>query len=204
MRSFYPWPLLPLHLPRHVLRSLSLQFILKELLKGFRILDEMYDTKFSTEKLLAPFITDPLCQKAGVLDKLCFYSEILLQNSNVKALHVLEHLRSLFSNETPIQREELIKRMKLGFLQFFEAIKESLYEARSDESVLVFLMENKQLINQYLGSNSLEKMLDWFFPEGPDQLRAVLFEGYSRRGFFSFFQQIEPLIDASFYENAHR
>lgn len=196
MRSFCPWPLFPSDLKRSVARSLSLQFALKELLKSFALVD----ARSQPEQFLALSLIDPFVQKGGALDRLCFYSEILLQNSTRKPLQVLEDLRNLILQELALSWKERLEQIGLGLKRFFEALQLPLYESRSDESVLVFLMENKQKINHYLGASTLENLFGVFFPEGPDQLRAVLFEGFSKRGFSLFFKKIEPLIDTSFHE----
>lgn len=210
MRSFYPWPLFPVHLERSVARSLSLQFVLQELLRGFKLIEDSRSLEVVTskdaEKFLLLSLDSPFSQKGGVLDKLCFYSEILLQD-HTGALDVLEEMRGLVlklcGRKKGFQKSEwllLLKRLYADFGRFFNALEKALYEARSDENVLVFLMENKAQINQYLGEHTLENLLGHFFPEGRDQLRAVLYEGFSRRGFSCFFNQIEPLVDSSFHE----
>lgn len=210
MRSFYPWPLFPVHLERSVARSMSLQFVLQELLRAFKLIDASRHigtvSQQEIEKFLLLSLDSPFSQKGGVLDKLCFYSEILLQ-THTGALDVLEEMRGavlkLCARKKGVQKSDwlcLLDRLEEDFRRFFHALQKALFEARSDENVLVFLMENKASINQYLGEHTLENLLGHFFPEGRDQLRAVLYEGFSRRGFSSFFNQVEPLIDTSFHE----
>ncbi len=207
MRSFYPWPTFPVHLDRAVARSLSLRFALQELLQGLHLLEVSRQSEIGTlkevEKFLLLSLENPLSQKSGVLDKLCFYSEILLQ----RQVSTLEEMRGIIlqlcENKKWIPSPDwslFLDRLHLGFLCFFEALNAPVYAARSDENVLVFLMEHKEPINRYLGPHTLENLFHSFFPEGQDQLRAVLYEGFSRRGFSSFFHKIEPLIAVSFYE----
>src|SRR5689334_18778419 len=101
MRSLNPWPIFPANLDPPVARSLSLQFILQELIRSYKLLhhlqiltpqqivgnelaEELAAIAKELEKFLLFSLESPFSQKGGVLDKLCFYSEILLQASKIK------------------------------------------------------------------------------------------------------------------------
>ena len=99
--------------------------------------------------------------------------------------------------------EELYTSLQQKLLQFFTALSRFLQEARSDENVLIYLLENKQKLNAFLGERVIEELLQRFFPAGHSQLRAVICEGYTRRGFSSYFLLAEPLIDAIEWESCH-
>ena len=60
---------------------------------------------------------------------------------------------------------------------------------------LIHLIENKETLNRYLGTRSIEDLLRGFFPTGQPHLRAVICEGFTRRGFTSFFSEKEALIE---------
>lgn len=107
-------------------------------------------------------------------DKLCFYLNILLQTSPIKPT-ILEEMH---------------------MPRLFETLLPFLFEARFDENLLVYLIENKEKLNGSLGTGRIEQLLQNFFPEGHDQLRTVIHEGYARRGFTQFLASIEPLIEA--------
>ena len=83
---------------------------------------------------------------------------------------------------------------------FFKALRPFLKEARSDENVLIYLIEKKDLFNKHLGERHIEALLQSFFPAGHDQLRAAIHEGYTRRGFDTFLTSVEPLIDTIQWE----
>src|SRR3990167_10804310 len=93
MRSLNPWPIFPSDLDPPVARSLSLQFILQELIDSFEHLtilqnnphppQELSAIAHQLEKFLLFSLENPFAQKGGFLDKLCFYCEILIQASNV-------------------------------------------------------------------------------------------------------------------------
>jgi len=238
MRSLNPWPIFPANLEPPVARSLSLQFIMQEVIASFKLLhhlqiltpeqlqganlsEEIASISNELEKFLLFSLENPFSQKGGVLDKLCFYCEILLQASSVRdqdipmileemrnsilriksrfigwkkmpAFHpfdeILSHLLELYSD----------LHFKLG--RFFSALTLFLQEARSDENVLLYLIEHKQEFNSYLGPRTIEDLLHRFFPAGHSQLRAVMCEGYTRRGFSTFFAKAEPLIDSIEWE----
>jgi hypothetical protein len=234
MRSLHPWPIFPVNLDPPVARSLSIQFILQELLSYFERIAELQKVTPSLlvganrtmeialisdeiEKLLLFSLENSFSQKGGVLDKLCFYCEILVKASNIcdqKILMLLEEMMNTILQT----RSKMIGWKKIPTLHpideilsflldfyddlqqkircFFKAFSPFLQEARSDENVLIFLIENLAKFNAFLGPRCIEDLLNRFFPAGHAQLRAVICEGYTRRGFASFFAKAEPLIDA--------
>jgi hypothetical protein len=135
----------------------------------------------ATQFVLQEFIR--LCEKPSTLDKLCFYCENLLkanQENDSKILSILDEMRHSITMTT--------------LRKFFKAFSPLLNN--SDENVLVYLLENKKKLNSHLGSKSIETLLQSFFPAGVSQLRDVIYEGYNRRGFNTFFDKVEPLINA--------
>lgn len=238
MRSLNPWPVFPSNLEAPVARSLSIQFILQAIIDAFDLLielqvstplqlqgsnlkEEISCISKDLEKIYLFSLENPFAQKGSVLDKLCFYSEILLQASHVsdpELTIVMEEMRkSILMVKSKIMvwkkmpsrypLREMLKQLmelytdlhqKLG--RFFKAMSPFLKEARSDENVLIYLIENKDKFNQHLGERRIEELLQSFFPAGHDQLRATIYEGYTRRGFTTFLNSIEPLIEAIQWE----
>lgn len=169
------------------------------------------------EKFLIFSLENPLAQKGSFLGKLCFYSEILLKASRISDSEIpmiLENMRDLVlklkTRITPLTPpplssltdslltlySDLTDKLK----HFCQLLTPFLKRARSDENVLVFLIENRASFNVSLGPRHIEELLQSFFPEGHDQLRAAIIEGYTRRGFSAFLSKIEPLIDAIEWE----
>ena len=91
---------------------------------------------------------------------------------------------------------ELYSELHAKLCRFFLALTLFLQEARSDENVLLYLIEHKHEFNSFLGARTIEQLLQRFFPAGHPQLRAAICEGYTRRGFSTFFAEAEPLIDS--------
>jgi len=238
MRSLNPWPFFPTNLEAPVARSLSIQFTLQTLIDAFGLLRELQAStplqmlgsnlkeeisiiSKELEKLLLFSIDNPFAQKGSVLDKLCFYSEILLQASPIAEPDVpivMEQMRSailLVRSKIGVWKKvtprysfeqildmllELYKDLDLKLCRFFKGLSRFLKEARSDENVLIYLLENKETLNGFLGERRIEELLQSFFPAGHDQLRAAIHEGYTRRGFTTFLTSVEPLIDAIQWE----
>lgn len=236
MRSLHPWPIFPLDLDPPVARSLSIQFILQELTDSFDLIrhleiytscqllganlkEELANIGKELEKLLLFSLEHPFSQKGSVLDKLCFYCEILLQASHIEGSEIpviLEEIKIsilkvkmqlLTWKKVPaplsqIKEEclELYSSLPRKFCRFFNALEPYLKEARSDENVLTYLIENKNPLNSFLGQRRIEEILQSFFPAGHAQLRAAIIEGYTRRGFTTFLSKVEPLIDAIEWE----
>ncbi len=229
MRSLNPWPVFPIHLEPPVVRSLSLQFILQTLLEAFKLSRELQirSTLQQTmgeviekihkklEKLYLFSLESPLSQKGGSVDKICFYSETLMQVSQIREPGlwiVLEKIRkemlsfkaklmmwkkmpALYPLEDVWEQLGSLSSILLEqFRSYFLALTSFLKEARSDENVLIYLIEHKEEFNEHLGPQKIDELLQNFFPSGHDQLRAVIYEGYTRRGFSTFFSTVEPLI----------
>lgn len=238
MRSLHPWPIFPFNIEPPIARSLSIQFILQELIASFELLDYLHEItplqiqganlkeeiaciSKQLEKFLLFSLENPLAQRGSVLDKLCFYCENLLQASRITETEIpmlLEEMRNMvlkMRSRMSIWKKMLIPLDQILALlfelyadlyrklcQFFKALTTYLKEARSDENVLVYLIENKDRMNKYLGERYIEEMLQSFFPAGHAQLRAAVIEGYTRRGFNTFLAKVEPLIDAIEWETA--
>ncbi len=236
MRSLNPWPIFPSNLESPLARSLSIQFILQELTDSFGLLqhlqmitpmqlqganfkEELACVSKELEKFLLFSLENPFAQKSSVLDKLCFYSEILLQASHIhdqEIPSILEEMRNLVLRmrskmitwkkvQTPLEKIlELLFILYTDLYQklcdFFKALCPFLKEARSDENVLVYLIENKDKLNSFLGLRRIEELLQSFFPAGHAQLRAAIHEGYTRRGFTTYLSSVESMIDAIEWE----
>jgi hypothetical protein len=223
MRSLNPWSVFPPNLEAPVARSLSIQFILQTLIDAFALTNELKSHTDYTglENFYLFSLENPFAQKGGHLDKLCFYSEILLQTSQVKdseLIALMEKMRTSILSRKPqlmlckrqpkkLILEEMMQLMlhlstELFHLlkSFFTALVPFLKEARSDENVLVYLLESKEKLNENLGDHCIEDVLQSLFPAGHDQLRAVIHEGYTRRGFDTFLSSVQPLIDSIHWE----
>jgi hypothetical protein len=238
MRSLNPWPVFPSNLEAPVARSLSIQFILQTVidafdlmrelqdstplqLKGLSLQEEIQSVSKDLEKIYLFSLENPFAQKGSVLDKLCFYSEILQRASHLndpEMTIVMEEMRKSIlivkskimiwkKMPTRYPLKEMMEQLmelysdlyqKLG--RYFMALSPFLKEARSDENVLIYLIENKDKFNRYLGKRRIEELLQSFFPAGHDQLRAAIYEGYTRRGFSTFLTSVEPLIEAIQWE----
>ncbi len=232
MRSLNPWPIFPSNLDPPIARSLSIQFILQGLMDSFDLLNHLKEVtprqlqpaKFKEqtsliskelEKFLLFSLENPFSQKGSVLDKLCFYCEILLQASHVSENEIpviLEEMRNsilrvkaqiITCKKGPLTLDPLVHlyhSLHEALRRFFSALCPYLKEARSDENVLIFLIEHKERLNASLGLRRIEELLQSFFPSGHAQLRAAIYEGYTRRGFTTFLSSVEPLIDAIEWE----
>lgn len=238
MRSLHPWPVFPSKLDTPSARSLGLQFTLQELIASFELLDriqaetprrlqgislaqELASIARDLEKFLLFSLENPFVQKGGALDKLCFYSEILLQassNADQELSTLLDEMRdeimkikgklNVWRKAPPpladivSQLLDLYAGLHHKLCRFFSALTAFVQQSRSDENVLFFLLENRSQLNAHLGSRCVEELLHRLFPAGILQLRAAICEGYTRRGFTSFLAKAEPLIEAIEWEAA--
>ena len=222
MRSLYPWPLFPPNLEPPAARSLSLQLILQEWLTSFKvigkiqILQNINEMTIELEKLLLFSLENPFTKKAGTLDKLCFYLEELFRTSQVNerdlSISNLDQMRdtilsfrakmlgwkktSVYHLIPDNEIEILTHRLRILLIQFYDSLYPFFEEARSDENVLFYLIEHIEPLNEFLSPKKVEQMLACLYPSGPTHLRAILCEGYTRRGFSEFYAKHEALINS--------
>jgi uncharacterized protein YggT (Ycf19 family) len=153
---------------------------------------------------------DPL-EQPGVLDKLCFYCEALVQNTEIgdEPLNVLYDLRNkIFSfisqytrshqrlvSET---RHEVLKPLISFFTHLIPAIK----MLSHSEVVLFSLLELRETLNGYLGSDTIEQVFRQLFPQGVGTLRQTIIDGFHRRGFDEFCKQHEALFEKLAWDNS--
>lgn len=229
MRSLHPWPTFPRDLDPPAARSLSLLFVLQEFLSSCQLLkrlenaapEELNEVSSHLDHFLLSSLDNPFAQRGGALDKLCFYCEILLQASKVGDATILVDLEEMrnaimkirskaifWKKNVPLRAEinvefdELYNQLHKKLASFFTSLLAFLKESRTDENVLLYLVEHRQEFNFHLGTKTIENLLNSFFPAGPHELRATICEGYTRRGFAAFYTKQEPLLDALEWETS--
>ncbi len=227
MRSFHPWHIFPHDLESPAAKSLALLFILQEFLASLQLLErsknnipaELPDISLELEQFLVFSLDNLLTKNGGALDKLCFYCESLLQASKISddtILLVLEEMRNSILNvksrlvawkkkllskeEAQLNLAALYGELDKKFRAFFSALSVFLKESRTNENVLIYILEHRDQFNRSLGPRTIENLLCRLFPSGPCELRAAICEGYTRRGFADFYALQEPLLDAVEWE----
>lgn len=205
-------------LERPAKRSLTLVFILQEIAQLFEQIQKLKESQGALNEDIFSFfcLSHPYPQMGMCPDKLCFYSDILLQASKINDHSLFDELnqmrtfilqfRSHLYSENPPSIDS--SQLKLNFqilLQklssFFLALIPFLEEAKTDENVLLALIEKKEIFNRHLGTHAIESILQRFFPSGHAHLKAIITEGLTRRGFSSFLTEKEHLIDAIEWES---
>jgi hypothetical protein len=202
-----------------------MQLALQEWLVSFEVIDsvrkksckgDLDDLSKQLQKLLLFSLDNPFAMRAGSLDKLCFFSDELIARFPLKLADPLDSLLDQMHDEVLSFRKKLMgwKRKsplletvsietnkvcdKLTFRlnQFYDALVPFFEESRSDENVLFYLIEHIEIFNQILSPRKIEDLLQHLYPAGPAHLRAILCEGYTRRGFGSFYAKHEELINS--------
>ena len=220
MRSLYPWPIFPSDLNQPSARSLSLQLALQEWLYSFEIIDyvltktQLDDLSNEVQKLLLFSLDNPFAKRAGTLDKLSYYVGELTGRSRIELKEPVGDLLDEMRDEVLSFRQKMIhwKRKSIPpsteeikslwlilserLVQFYENLLPFFEESKSDENVLFYLIEHRELFNQILFPRKIEDLLSHLYPAGPAHLRAILCEGYTRRGFGEFYAKHEALIDS--------
>ena len=149
--------------------------------------------------------------RLGIVDKLCFYCEALVQTSKIgeplvkamdemhscttKSRNALLRQQMFPGSGEPFSFDELLQALDRSFRSFFQMLVPVLASCLECETALFALLEVRKTINRCLGENSVEHILQQLFPEGPRFLRQALDCGYSRRGFNDFCQRHEGLFE---------
>ncbi len=208
MRNLHSWSIFPQNFGSATSRSLAILFTLQEYLRSRGLLKTLektplleIDAKEHIDLWLFSSLNNPLTQREGALDKLCFYTQIMLKtfkSEDKKIPDLLEKMREAIIRvrDHLTSLAELSKELQQTFHEFFLALLPFLQGLRTDENVLLYLIEHHETFNLYLGKRSIETLLQTFFPSGIHELRATLCEGYTRRGFSDFYAGKEHLLDA--------
>lgn len=185
------------------------------LIQGERWPKELTTLLKELDQILLVNLTDPFGQKGGALDRLAFYASkmgtpspeiALLSTIEAKILHSRERFsqwrgRPFPERETVLQEIQTLAESAKSLLeQFLLSLMPALEEARFDENVLFSLVEERDRINLPLHQSAVEKIFSKLYPSGPGHLRAILHEGYSRRGFGDFYTKHEALIESVSWE----
>ncbi len=216
MLSKDSWLRFPSHLTPPALRSLSLVFILEELAIQLEKVHSLQKSipLFSKELFSFFCLSHSYPQMGMCPDKLCFYCDILLQASKIRdrslrneldemRIFILQCRSSLyFSKSVDSEFLALFSKIYQKLCAVFTALIPFLREAKTDENVLLALVEKREILNCHLGPQAIEKIFQDFFPKGHVHLKALISEGLMRRGFISFFEEKEHLIDEIEWRNA--
>jgi len=198
----------------HVIQSLQQK--MSEVGASDNPAQEIEDISNELQKFLLFSLENPFSKKPGTLDKLCFYADELLRASRsqerdqIEAL--LDHMRDAalsfralmisWKRKLPpsfillTNMDHLHSVLMQRLREFYEALYPFFVEARSDENVLFYLIEYKDILNRFLHPKKIETLLSRLYPSGPTHLRAILCEGYTRRGFSDFYAKHELLIES--------
>ncbi len=195
---------------------LSLQQKMSEIGATDRPIQEIEDVSQQLQKFLLFSLENPFSKKPGTLDKLCFYCDELMRASQCQNRDeigaLLDQMRDaalsfraliISWKRTPppsfillTNIDHLYSVLMQALKDFYEALFPFFAEARSDENVLFYLIENKEEFNRNLHPEKIEQLLSRLYPSGSAHLRAILCEGYTRRGFSDFYLKHESLIES--------
>lgn len=174
MRSLNPWPLFPAPLPPQIAASLSLQFLVQELLLALRWLneasavepqnEELETISSQLEKFLLFSLEHPLSQKGGFLDKLCFYANILLQNSSSEDTKIFAHLQIIKDCALKLKSDiSLFYKSNRSTSHFFSCKPQTLKSTSSPSEPLKLIRKTwRQLIE--ITQNHLKQLFNFLFP----------------------------------------
>jgi len=181
-------------------RALSLQFILHEYARALEIASKF--SKSSIREMLQGLnqLYPDLAEgtptlKLGLLRKLCFYCEALLETSHrgEELLHVLDDLQLMAARErrTKVPSSSVFDKLRT----FFPPLSRQIAECKERcEAPLFALLELRKPLNKHLGSGAVERLLQTLF-SSPQELHQAISLGFAQRGFEGFCKQHEHLFE---------
>jgi hypothetical protein len=196
-------------------KGLCLEFILHEYAKALALDQRLQcanpeNQLVILEKLFADPLNSSILVEPGILDKLCFYCEALVQTSKTgeNLLGAIDELRnacalprSVLARQLhaivspPIPPQELLQKLHDGLLKFFDQLATVIIQSRECEAALFTLVELRSSLNSFLGENKVDLLLQQLFPDGPHSLRQSINEGFASRGFHDFCDRHEALFE---------
>ncbi len=185
-------------------KALCLQFILHEYARALEIASTFSGCK-SRELMhglnqLYPDLTEGMpVMKLGILRKLCFYCEALLETSQKgeELLNVLDDLQLAAAKE---RRSHLPSGCIFEKLcAFFPLLADHFADCKESEVPLFSLLELRRSLNRFLGSGTVESLFQRLF-DTPDDLQAALALGFAKRGFEGFCRQHADLFEGLAWE----
>jgi len=187
------------NLDKTAAKALCLQFILHEYARALEIASAFSSAKArqlqkGIHQLYPELVEGMPMMKLGILRKLCNYCEALLENSQKgeELLNALEDIQVLVCR---VRRSNNPTNSIFEKLQsFFPLLSAHFSDCRQSEAPLYALVELRQKLNKHLGEGSVEQLLQKLF-QSPRELRQVIAQGFSQRGFEGFCKQHEVLFE---------
>ena len=200
MERLYRPPTFPLNLNPAVSRSLSLQFVLEELLRACHLLERWKELSTLEKKALIEKVeTLSLVKLHTYVDTLSGASSILDSSDLRISFEAMEQIIRAVKHALLRSEKKADTALPDPFFaecsHFFAALIPYFEESKSDENVLFYCLEQKGNLNRFLGPSTAEKLFKRLFPSGPESLREYLEERYHRRGFNSHFAKHQALLD---------
>lgn len=208
MKHFYP--ILPYDLKQTTKRSISLLFTLDGILE---LLDWIYLSfihgKEAEEKVKKPLdlssLQEIFSEKKEKVEAIGFYLLGLIKTSKIEGEKAMQRIDEIHLLLTKIDRS-LFLDPKKDFSHFVTMIYEKLLflfddlfpffqEAKANENLLFYLIEHQKRWDLHLKGKTIQTILQSLFYSSFSELRAVIQEGYTRRGFSCFYEKQEELIE---------
>lgn len=185
------------HLDKPAARALCLQFILHEYARALEIASTFSSTKDLSggiEKLYPDLVEGMPVLKLGILRKLCFYCEALLEHSDKgeDLLHALDELQ--LSAARARRKHDAASELYQKLRAFFPLLYANIQECKECEAPLFTLLELRKTFNFHLGEETIEQLLEKLF-SSPQEMRQTIAQGFSQRGFDAFYKQNKSLFE---------
>jgi|GEM_PF-4268936 len=160
----------------HKKKSLSLQFIISELVLSYSLIVDAKESKLFQDELF-------FASKVGPFDKITYYLEVLFSEETMPEIY--HSIKRMKTGRNFDEARSLCKEILDNITLFFEEFKE-------DENFLFSLCKHKNELDQIV-PNTFNLFLKKTHPNG--SMHQIIVEGYSKRGFKTFLSENEHLIN---------
>lgn len=179
--------------PSH--RALTLQFVLSELFKAHEAFESNapWDQILSAHTVAFPY---DLGKSIGHLNKLWDHS-LHLKKSFFQLTPKLKRFeKALFCLLVSWNSHQKVEKSIFykGIKRLYSLLEPFIKICKEDENLFLFLLKNKQTVDQICSSNYLQLLFEGFYPEGRVSLEKKMCDRYHERGFFSQISEIKTLL----------
>lgn len=169
-------------------KGLCIEFILHEYAKALTMAEKLSSASpveilMILEKLFHNSVDTRCHHQSGIIDKLCFYCEALVQNSKIgeHLLDAIDELRISASKPrsalarqlrsipycTSVSANDLLQPLNQGLRAFFQLLLPVFQTCLECETALFALLELRKTFNHHLGAKTVESLLQQLSPAVP-------------------------------------
>ena len=176
-------------------RGLLLQFLISDLIEAVKAYKKgaPWSQILSTHPCFIPYDWG---NHTGYLNKIQEHAILMCSSFPKHKRHINQFEKALEKNIHSLsQHKEILSDTFLKAIrEIYLALERFLLVCNENENLILFLLKNKEEIDQIMGKGHLRKFLEKMHPEGLEKLGEKMCDRYHQRGFFSQIPEFKLLL----------